>query len=77
MKTLAASVLIALSGLLGSAAYAAAAPASQTVVVAHLGNDAHGHNYEQPKNTDAVTNQGPNTTTPALRDAVDAALGSH
>ena len=77
MKTLAASTLIALSGLFGSAAYASAAPANETAVVAHFGNDSHGHNYQDPENNDMVTNQGPNKATHALRDTVNAALDSH
>ncbi|MGL6236541.1 MAG: hypothetical protein ACRC20_14490 [Segniliparus sp.] len=75
MKTLAASTLIALSGLFGAAAYASAAPANESVVVAHFGDDAHGHNYQDPENKDAVTNQGPNKATHSLRDTVNAALG--
>lgn len=76
MKTLAASALIALSGLFGAAAYASATPAHETTVVAHFGSDAHGHNYEQPENNDVVTNQGPNKATGALHDALGTALGS-
>ncbi|EFV12913.1 hypothetical protein [Segniliparus rugosus] len=76
MKTLAASALIALSGLFGAAAYASAAPAHETVVVAHLSGDAHGHNYEQPENNDVVTNQGPNKATGALHDTIGTALGT-
>ncbi|EFV14708.1 hypothetical protein [Segniliparus rugosus] len=76
MKTFAASALIALSGLFGAAAYASAAPAHETVVVAHLSGDAHGHNYRNPDNNDTVTSQGPNKATGTLHDTIGTALGA-